>query len=145
MRAIRQNTSDWAVKELRSLGAGFSWKPWVQSQVNLCEIHGEWNGTGTDLYTIFSTFHSESSFHHCSIPPCPGMCDSPNQAAHYHTLGLHVFVSSLTRHFTAYRVRKTEPSSWDMEVPKRWRITVVGRTNITECFCLVTLQYTNNW
>jgi hypothetical protein len=78
----------------------------VQSLLTSCEIHGGRSGTGAGVYTVFPC---KLSSHHCSTfvyhRPTREVCDSPDQAAHYHTLGAKLGASSLTRHLASLGVK----------------------------------------
>jgi hypothetical protein len=68
-------------------------KSQVRSQVTLCEIGGAKSGTGagfTPSFFCFPLLIIIPPLLHTHLLLPPEMCDSPDQAAHYHVLDLYV-------------------------------------------------------
>jgi hypothetical protein len=102
---------------------------------------------------VSSVFSYQSSFNHCSIPiyhRLPEMCDSPDQAAHYHNLEQ---VSPLTRHLAGYigkyllkgtifwDITPCSPLNVNRRFGETYHLHLQGRRLLDTCFyagsCLV--------
>jgi hypothetical protein len=84
-----------------------------------------WTEWHCDMFmSEFIGFSLSVSFHHCSIPSITAhdVCDSPDQASHYHTLGPNLGTSPLTCHL----VRTEEGSIYFV----RFQILTVAKMKI---------------
>jgi hypothetical protein len=81
----------------------------VQSRVTSSEIHG--GRSGWDYSRFVSQFFGAPlliiipPLLHTHLSPPYEVCDSPDQAAHYHTLGPKLGAASLTRHLAGLGVK----------------------------------------
>jgi hypothetical protein len=78
----------------------------VRARVSICGICSGQNGTGTGFFSEFFGFPCQ---YHSTIAPYSSapheVCESSDQAAHYHTFGPKLGASSLARHLAGTEVR----------------------------------------
>jgi hypothetical protein len=78
----------------------------LQPQLTSSDIRGGRHGTEAGFLRVlwFPPLIIIPPLLHTHLSPPHEMCDSPDQAAHYHTLGTKLGASSLTRHLTGFGV-----------------------------------------
>jgi hypothetical protein len=82
-------------------------KTLVRAQSNPCWFCGGPSGTGAGFSPFLCSppLITISPFLHTHLSPPHEVCDSPDQAAHYHTLGAKLGASSLTQHLAGLGVK----------------------------------------